>query len=53
MLDPIRRPRVLEAAGQTLANPKTALDLGEHEHAAVQGQSPGIERHLNGFADDR
>ena len=43
MLDPLRRPRVLDAAGQTLRNAEPALDLGEHQNTAVRGQTPTVE----------
>ena len=53
VLDPLRRPRVLDAARQALGNVEPALDLGEHQNAAVRSQTTGIERHLYGLAADR
>ena len=45
-----RCPRVLEAAGQALGDPEPALDLGQHQNAAVRGQPAGVERDLHGLA---
>ena len=50
VLDPIGRPRVLDAARQALGNAEATLDLGEHQHPAVRGQAPGVERDLHRLA---
>jgi len=50
VLDPIRRPRVLDAAGQTLGDAEPTLDLGQHQHAAVGGQTAGVEGDLDWLA---
>ena len=52
VLDPLRRPRVLDAAGQTFGDAEATLDLGQHQHAAVGGQTAGVEGDLNGLAGD-
>jgi len=53
VLHPLGRPRVLEAARQALGNVEASLDLGEHQHPAVRGQAPGVERDLHRLAGDR
>ena len=50
VLDPLRRPRVLDAACQTLGDPQPTLDLGQDQHAAVRGQPSGVEGDLHGLA---
>ena len=52
MLDPLRRPWILDAACQPLGDPEVTLDLGQHQHAAVGGQTAGVEGDLNGLAGD-
>ena len=52
VLDPLRRPRVLDAARQTLGDPEPTLDLGQHQHAAVRGQPAAVERDLHRLAGD-
>ena len=52
MLDPLRRPRVLEAAGQALGDPEAALDLRQHQNPAVRGQPTGIEGDQDRFPGD-
>jgi hypothetical protein len=43
MPHPLGRPWILEAAGQALGDPQLALDLGEHQHARVRGQTATVE----------
>jgi hypothetical protein len=52
MLDPLRRPRVFDAACQTLGEAEPTLDLGQHQHAAIRGQASAVERDLHGLAGD-
>jgi hypothetical protein len=49
MLDPIRRPRVLDA-GQALGDPQATLDLGQCQQPAIRAQPTGVERDLHGLA---
>jgi hypothetical protein len=51
--DPLRRPRILEAARQALGNVEASLDLGEHQNPAVRGQPAGVEAELHRLAGDR
>ena len=51
--DPLRRPRILDAARQTLGNVEASLDLGEHQNPAVGGQPAGVEAELHRLAGDR
>jgi hypothetical protein len=53
VLDPIRCPRVLEAARQALGDAEAPLDLRQHQQATVRGQPSGIEGDLHGLAGDR
>jgi hypothetical protein len=53
VLAALGRARILEAAGQALGDPEVTLDLGEHQHPAVRGQPPGVERDLHRLAGDR
>jgi hypothetical protein len=50
--DPLRRPRVRDAARQPLGNAEPALDLGQHQHTAIRGQPPAVKRDLHGLAAD-
>jgi hypothetical protein len=43
VVDPPRRPRVRQAAGQALGDAEPALDLGQHEHAGIRGQATAVE----------
>ena len=52
VLDPIRRPRVLEAACQAFGDPEATLDLGQHQHPAIRAQPPGVEGDLHRLAGD-
>ena len=52
MLDPLGRPRVLEAARQALGDPEAPLDLGQDQNAAVRGQPSGVEGDLHRLAGD-
>jgi hypothetical protein len=49
-LDPLRRPRIVDAAGQALGDAEAPLDLRQEQNPAVRGQPPGIERDLHGLA---
>ena len=49
----VRSPGVLNAAGQTLRDPEPALDVRQHKHARVGGQSPAIEGDLHSLAGER
>jgi len=53
MLDPIRCPRVREAARQPLGDAEPPLDLRQHQHAAVRGQPSAVERDVHRLASDR
>jgi hypothetical protein len=53
VLDPVRRPRVLDTPRQALSDPEATLDLRQHQHPTVRGQSSGVERDLHRFTDDR
>jgi len=53
VLDPLRRPRILEAAGQALGNPEAALDLRQKQNAAVRRQPPSVEADVHRLAGDR
>ena len=50
VLDPLRRPRVLDAAGQTLGDAEQTLDLREYQHTAVRSQTPTVESDVDWFA---
>jgi hypothetical protein len=50
MLDPLRRPRVLDAARQTLDDPEPALDLRQHQHVSVRGQASTVKDNLHRLA---
>ncbi len=39
VLDPIRRPRILDAAREAIGNTEPALDLGEDQNAAAPHSS--------------
>jgi hypothetical protein len=52
MLHPRGRARILDAAGQALGRAEAALDLRQEQSIAVRGQAPGVERDLDGPADD-
>jgi hypothetical protein len=52
MFHPLRRPRVLDAACQPLGDPQAALDLGQHQNAAVGGQAAAIEGDVHRLAAD-
>ena len=50
VLDPIRRPWILDAARQAIGNTEPALDLGEDQNAAVRGQPAGVKGDLHRHA---
>ena len=53
VMDPLRRPRVLDAARQPLGEAEPALDLGQHQHARVRGQPAAVEGDVHRLAADR
>jgi hypothetical protein len=53
VLDPLGRPRILEAAGQALGNAEAALDLRQKQNAAVRRQPPSVEADVHRLAGDR
>jgi hypothetical protein len=52
VLDPLGRPRVLEAARQALGDPKAPLDFGQDQNTAVRGQPSGVEGDVHRLAGD-
>ena len=52
MLDPLGRPRVLDAVRQPLGDPEAAFDLCHEQNTAVRSQAPGVERDLHRLAGD-
>ena len=53
VVDPLRRPRVREAARQALGDPEPALDVRQHQHARVRGQPAAVEGDPHRLAGDR
>ncbi len=45
--------RILQAAGQPLADPQPALDLGQQQNPATRGQTPTIKAGHDGLATER
>ena len=52
VLDPLGRPRILEAARQALANAEAALDFGQNQNTAVRGQPSGVEGDVHRLAGE-
>lgn len=50
---PIRRPRVLKAAGQPVGDTEPVLDLRQQQHAAIRGKATAIKPGFHGLAADR
>jgi hypothetical protein len=51
--DPLGRSWVDNAAGQSFSDPEPLLDLGQHQHISIRGQSAAIEGNVNPPAGDR
>jgi hypothetical protein len=50
--DLVRRPRVLDAAGEALRDPEPALDVREQQDAGIRGQVTAVEGGTHRFAGD-
>ena len=44
VVNTVRRPRILDAAGQALGDAEPALDVRQRQHARVRGQATAVER---------
>ena len=53
MLDPLWRPRVIDASGKPVGEAKPALDLAQGQQAAVGREVPAVEAGHERLARDR
>jgi hypothetical protein len=51
--DPLRCPRVGEAARQPFGKPEPTFDLGQEQHPGIRGQPAAIEGEMDRLAADR
>ena len=48
--DLLRRPRVLQTAGQAVGHPQSAFDLAENQQTAFRGQLAAVKTRDHGLA---
>ena len=53
MADALGRPWVLDAARQPIGHTELALDLGQHQHPGVRGQTAAVKGNKQRLAADR
>ena len=52
VLDPLGRPRILEAACQARGDAEATLDFGQNQNTAVRGQPSGVKGDVHRLAAD-